>query len=174
MAAGWQHVVPHAQEALHVGYQATPARVRTLCVEEISEPPGPAVAWPRAERIRSVGRAQLRGSFVYAPGIAAAQICCMPPNPDRNPNSYEEIGRRTVASREDFRALDADERALYDQVVDAIAAAGAAGVTAEVRRDLVTLRGWVADAALLRAVDDAIARIPGVETIHDQIVVGAT
>src|SRR5262249_2871640 len=102
---------------------------------------------------------------------------------------YEEIVRRTVvdpdsterpalaqeqAAREGFRALDADERALYDQVVDAIAAAGAAGVTAEVRRDLVTLRGWVADDALLRAVDDAIARIPVVETIHDQIVVGAT
>jgi len=113
----------------------------------------------------------------------------MPRNPDRNPKSYEEIVRGTVVdsdgtvrptlaqehtAREDFRALDADERALYDQVVDAIAAAGAAGVTAEVRRDLVTLRGWVADTALLRAVDDAIARIPGVETIHDQIVVGAT
>ena len=112
----------------------------------------------------------------------------MPRNPDRNPKGYEEIFRRTVvepdgtvrpslaqeqAAREGFQVRDVDERALYDQVINAIAAAGAAGVTAEVRRDLVTLRGWVADTALLRAVDDAIARIPGVETIHDQIVVGA-
>ena len=108
-------------------------------------------------------------------------------NKERNPRSYEEIVRRTVvdpdgsvrptldqeqAAREGFRALDPDERDLYDRVVRAIAAAGASGVTAEVSRDLVTLRGRVADATLLRAVDDAIARIPGVETIHDQIVVG--
>jgi BON domain-containing protein len=111
----------------------------------------------------------------------------MPRNNDRNPKSYEEIVRKTVvepdgserptleqeqAAREGFRALDTDERALYDRVVDAIATAGAPEVTAEVSRDLVTLRGWVADTALLRAVDEAIARIPGVETIHDQIVVG--
>jgi len=111
----------------------------------------------------------------------------MPRNTHRNTKSYEEIVRKTVvepdgtvrptleqeqAAREGFRALDDDERALYDRVVDAIAAAGAAGVTAEVSRDLVTLRGWVADAALLRTVDEAIARIPGVETIYDQIVVG--
>jgi BON domain len=111
----------------------------------------------------------------------------MPRNTERKPKSYEEIVRQTVAepdgtarptleqeqaAREGFRALDTDERALYDRVVDAIATAGAAGVTAEVSRDLVTLRGWVADTALLRAVDEAIARIPGVETIHDQIMVG--
>lgn len=112
----------------------------------------------------------------------------MPPTAGRNPKTYEEIIRRTVvdpdssvrptlaqerAAREGFRALDTDEQDLHDRVVQALAAAGAAGVTVEVSRDLVTLRGKVADIALLRTVENATASIPGVSTIHNQIVVGS-
>jgi osmotically-inducible protein OsmY len=104
------------------------------------------------------------------------------------PRSYEEIVRKTVVdpdssvrptleqeriSREGYRALDAEEQALLDRVRHALVAAGedAADVTIEVSRDLVTLRGRVADTTLLRILEDAVARVSGVSTIHDQIVV---
>lgn len=106
----------------------------------------------------------------------------------RNPKSYEEIIRKTVvdpdssarptleqeqAASEGFRALDTDERGLHARVVQALAATGAVGVTVEVEvdRDLVILRGRVTDPALLRTFEDAVASVPGVTTIHDQIVV---
>jgi osmotically-inducible protein OsmY len=106
------------------------------------------------------------------------------------PRSYEEVVRKTVvdpdssarptleqeqAAREGLRALDSDERALQDRVVRAVSSTGAnaAGVTVEVSRELVTLRGRVADPAMLRAVEDAVARVPGVATIHSLIVVGS-
>jgi osmotically-inducible protein OsmY len=109
--------------------------------------------------------------------------------PGKNSKSYEEIVRQTVvdpdssarptlaqeqAAREGFRALDADERALQDRVLGALATSGAeiAGVTIEVTRDLVTLRGRVADAGMLSPLEDAVARVPGVGTIHNLVVVG--
>jgi BON domain-containing protein len=109
-------------------------------------------------------------------------------NTGNHPTSYEEIVRRTVvdpdssvrpsgaqvqAAREGFRALDPDEQALHDRVASAVAALGAGGVTIEISRELVTLRGRVADIVALRAVEDAVARVPGVDTIHNQIVVGS-
>jgi len=111
-------------------------------------------------------------------------------NSVRNPRSYDDIVRRTVvdpdssarptreqeqAAREGFRALDADEQILYDRVRQALAGLGtdAANVTAEVSRELVTLRGSVASAATLRQVEDAVAYLTGVETIHNQVVVAA-
>ena len=111
-------------------------------------------------------------------------------NSVRNPSSYDDIVRRTVvdpdssvrptreqeaAAREGFRALDADEQVLYDRVREALASLGtsAANVTAEVTRELVTLRGRVSDIATLRRVEDAVALATGVETIHNQIVVAA-
>lgn len=114
----------------------------------------------------------------------------MASNSVRKPSSYDDIVRRTVvdpdssvrptreqeqAAREGFRALDADEQVLYDRVRQALASLGpdAAGVTAEVSRELVTLRGRVADAAMLRRLEDAVAYVTGVETIHNQVVVGA-
>lgn len=114
----------------------------------------------------------------------------MPRNSARNPSSYDDIVRRTIVdpdssvrptreqeqvAREGFRALDADEQVLYDRVRQALAGLGsdAAGVTAEVSRELVTLRGRVATAEMLRRVEDAVAYVTGVETIHNQIVVGA-
>jgi osmotically-inducible protein OsmY len=102
------------------------------------------------------------------------------------PNSYDEIVRKTVVdpdssqrptkdqerqAREGFRALDSDEQALTTRVQAALAAFP--GVTVEVSRELVTLRGRVADTDALRAAEDAAARVPGVDTIHNQIVIGA-
>jgi hypothetical protein len=114
----------------------------------------------------------------------------MASKPVRKPTSYDDIARRTVveadsyvrptreqeqAAREGFRALDADEQVLYDRVRQAIASLGAdaAEVTAEVSRELVTLRGRVRDVAMLRRLEDAVAYVTGVETIHNQVVVGA-
>jgi len=108
-------------------------------------------------------------------------------NTDGNPRSYEEIVRRTVvdpdssvrptleqeqAAREGFRALDADEQALQDHVVRAVNSTGITDVAVEVTRDLVTLRGRVADPSLLRSLEDAVANVPGVTTIHDMVIVG--
>jgi len=108
----------------------------------------------------------------------------------KKPNSYEEIVRQTVvdpdssvrptieqeqAGREGFRALDADERALQERVLAALASSGIDifGLTVEATRSLVTLRGRVADAAMLRTLEDAVARVPGIDTIHNQVVVGS-
>jgi len=115
----------------------------------------------------------------------------MPRNPVRNPSSYDDIVRRTVvdpdssvrpsreqeqAAREGFRALDPDEQVLDGRVKQALATLGAeaSGVTAEVSREIVTLRGQVRDAAVIRKVEDAIAYVTGVETIHNQVVVTAS
>ena len=114
----------------------------------------------------------------------------MASNSVRRPSSYDDIVRRTVvdpdtsarptreqeqAAREGFRALDADEQVLHDRVHQALASLGAdaANVTAEVCRELVTLRGRVREPAMLRRVEDAVAYVTGVETIHNQVVVGA-
>jgi hypothetical protein len=107
----------------------------------------------------------------------------------RNPRSYDEIVRSTVvdpdssvrptreqeqAAREGFRALDADEQALHARVMTALAASAAtSGVTVEITGDLVTLRGQVPDAGTLRVLEDTVARVQGVETIHNQVVVGS-
>lgn len=110
--------------------------------------------------------------------------------PGRNPKSYDEIVRSTVLdpdssvrptklqekeAREGFRAVDADEQALHSRVVQALAAAGGdtSGVTVEVTGDLVRLSGQVPDSRMLRSVEDAVAGVAGVETIHNQVVVGA-
>jgi len=109
-------------------------------------------------------------------------------NTDRNPKSYEEIVRTTVVepdssarptlgqeerAREGFRALDGDEQGLQDRVLGALASSGVgATVTVEVTRELVTLRGRVSDAGALRALEDAVARVPGVGTVHNKVVVG--
>ena len=115
----------------------------------------------------------------------------MASNPVRNPRSYDDIVRQTVvepdtsirptreqeqAAREGFRALDPDEQVLHDRVVQALAALGpsASHVTSEVSRELVTLRGQVADVAMLRRIEDAVAYVTGVETIHNQVVVAAS
>ena len=113
----------------------------------------------------------------------------MPPTRDGKPNSYDDIVRKTTIepdtsvrpsraqeqeARDGHRALDVDERVLHDRVMSAIAASsvGSSGLTVEVSRDLVTLRGRVPQAAMLRTLEDLVARVPGVETIHNQVVIG--
>jgi osmotically-inducible protein OsmY len=112
----------------------------------------------------------------------------MPRNSGQNPSQYDDIVRKTVVdpdssvrptraqeeqARQGFRALDPDEQILHDRVQQALAAlgGGAATVTIEVNRELVTLYGQVGDMPTLRAVEDAVARVTGVDTIHNQIVV---
>jgi osmotically-inducible protein OsmY len=114
----------------------------------------------------------------------------MASNTGKNPRSYDDIVRSTVVdpdssvrptreqeqqAREGFRATDADEEALQGRVMTAIAAAGAdaVGVTAEVTGDLVRLSGQVPHSAMLRSIEDMVARVAGVETIHNQIVVAS-
>lgn len=109
---------------------------------------------------------------------------------DKKPSSYDDIVRRTVvdpdssvrptraqeqAAHEGFRAMDGDEQALHDRVQQALGQTGVASdVTIEVTRERVTLRGRVSNAALLRTIEDAVARVPGVDTVHNQVVVGAS
>lgn len=115
----------------------------------------------------------------------------MADNTRGKPNSYDDIVRKTTiepdssvrpsraqeqAAREGYRALDDDERALQDRVTSALASSSGAawsGVTVEVTRDLVTLRGRVGDPASLQTLEHMVARIPGVETVHNQVVIAA-
>ena len=101
-----------------------------------------------------------------APGLEAAVVLGDDP---ADPDGEQ-------AAREGFRALDPDEQVLHDRVVQALAALGpsASHVTSEVSRELVTLRGQVADVAMLRRIEDAVAYVTGVETIHNQVVVAAS
>ncbi|HSR96504.1 MAG TPA: BON domain-containing protein [Kofleriaceae bacterium] len=114
----------------------------------------------------------------------------MPRNTERNPKSYDEIVRSTVVdpdssvrptkqqekeAREGFRAVDAGEQALHSRVVQALASAGGdtSSVSVEVDGDLVRLSGQVPDSKMLRSIEDAVAGVAGVETIHNQVVVGS-
>jgi len=114
----------------------------------------------------------------------------MSPPSGRNPKTYDEITRSTVLdpdssqrptreqerqAREGFRAVDAGEHALHARVTAALAGSGAdvSKVTVEVSGDMVRIAGEVADSAALRALEDIVARVSGVETIHNQVVVGS-
>jgi HSP20 family molecular chaperone IbpA len=104
-----------------------------------------------------------------------------------NSKSYEDIVRQTVmdpdssqrptraqerAAREGFRAMDADETQLHQRVAQTLAGVpGMAGVSVEVTRELVTLRGSVSAADSLRTLEDIVAAVPGVNTVHNQVVV---
>jgi hypothetical protein len=146
------------------------------------------VAATHAERFCTV-RSSTSLEPARAPaGTAAAQARAMPSTDGNNSNSYDDIVRKTVVdpdssarptrgqeqqAREGFRAVDDDEAALQERVQQALARAGASGVTVEVARERVTLRGRVADASDLRRIEDAVAAVPGVDTVHNQIVVGS-
>jgi hypothetical protein len=112
----------------------------------------------------------------------------MPRTTSRNTRSYDDIVRETVVdpdsskrpTREQVRAayeghwaLDEEESALSARVVEALARSRAdvSGVTAEVTHELVTLRGQVPESRMLRAIEDAVAAVPGVSTIHNQVVI---
>jgi hypothetical protein len=139
-----------------------------------------------ARRGSTGGVARIR----VAAGTRGANHSGMARNTVRSPRSYDDIVRQTVvepdalprptrdqeqAALDGFRALDPDEQVLHDRVLQALATLGAAAsrVTAEVSRELVTLRGQVADVAMLRRIEDAVAYVTGVETIHNQVVVVA-
>jgi len=106
------------------------------------------------------------------------------------PPTYDEITRRTVVepdssfrpspeqvrqAHEGFRALDGDEQQLHARVQAALAATGSAlaGVTAEVERDRVTLRGTVPDPATLARAGDLVRAVDGVAAVTDQLVIAA-
>jgi osmotically-inducible protein OsmY len=108
----------------------------------------------------------------------------------KNPKSYDDIVRGTVLdpdssvrptreqereAREGFRAQDAGEHALQARVTAALAASGVdtSKLTVEVTGELVRLGGEVADPAALRTLEDAVARVSGVETIHNQVVISS-
>ena len=110
-------------------------------------------------------------------------------NPERKTSSYEDIVRKTVvdpdssarpttdqerAAHEGFRAIDDDERKLQERVQQALTGAGGelSGVSVEVTRNIVTLRGKVATAGALRTLEAIVARVAGVDTVHDQVVIG--
>src|SRR6476660_7495955 len=110
-------------------------------------------------------------------------------NANRVPGSYDDIVRRTVIepdtssrptreqeqlAREGFRAQDDDERAIQVRATEALQRSGAdvSGVDVEVTRDLVTLRGRVPDASMLSLIEEALAALPGIHTIHNKVVVG--
>jgi hypothetical protein len=115
----------------------------------------------------------------------------MPPPTSKNTRSYDDIVRETVvdpdssrrptrdqvrAAHEGHWALDDEERALRDRVINALGRSGAdvSGVNVDVADELVTLRGQVPEPGMLRAIEDAIAAVPGVSTIHNQVVVRET
>lgn len=97
--------------------------------------------------------------------------------------TYDEIERKTVPypdssfkpspeqvqqAKDGFRALDADEQALGARVRAALGS-DAQGVTVEIDRDRVTLRGTVANASALTNVPDRVRGIDGVSDVVDQL-----
>ncbi len=110
------------------------------------------------------------------------------PTPPRPAQSYDDIVRQTVpeldssfratpaqekAAYEGARALDADEQRLHDRVVAALTGASeATGVTAEIDRDRVTLRGRVADPDALSQIENRVRDVDGVSVVANYLVIG--
>jgi hypothetical protein len=90
------------------------------------------------------------------------------PYPD---SSFRATPEQVQQAKEGFRALDADEQALEARVRAALGA-DAAGVTVEIDRDQVTLRGAVANAAALTSIPDRVRSVEGVSGVVDQLSVG--
>lgn len=112
------------------------------------------------------------------------------PTPPRPAHSYDEIIRQTVpeldssmrptqgqekAAYEGMRILDEDEQRLHDRVVAAvrgISSVDASGVTVEIARDRVTLRGRVPDASALSEIEAHVHDVEGVAVVANYLVVG--
>jgi hypothetical protein len=88
------------------------------------------------------------------------------PNPD---SSFRPSPEQVQQAKDGFRALDADEQALTERARTAVAAI-ASGVTVEVTRDRITLRGKVKDAETLARINDAVRDLG---KIDDQLVIDA-
>jgi hypothetical protein len=87
------------------------------------------------------------------------------PNPD---SSFRPSKEQIQQAHEGFRALDTDEQALTERARTAVAAI-ASGVTVEVTRNRITLRGKVKDADTMNRIGDAVRELGEVD---DQLVVG--
>ena len=100
--------------------------------------------------------------------------------------TYNEITRNTVpepdssfraaVGQENVRVLDEIEQVLYARVVDSllgIADIDPSGISVEVDRDRVTLRGQVSQAAALDRIERQVQDVPGVGTVNNLLVVGA-
>ena len=104
------------------------------------------------------------------------------------PKTYDEITRKTVPepdsswrpsgeqvkqAYEGHRALDADEQQLSDRVHAALAAAGmdVTGLTIEVDRDRVLLRGQVRDHDAMLRIPGIVGQVDGVNAVLDQLVI---
>ena len=117
-----------------------------------------------------MSRTTLRGSSRYGDDDDIVRKAVVdPPGSSVHPTREQEQARHGV------RALDADEQIIHDRVLQELTAMGgsAAKVDVEVNRELVTLRGHVADVSTLRAIEEAVARVTGVDTIHNQVVVAS-
>jgi hypothetical protein len=88
------------------------------------------------------------------------------PNPD---SSFRPSPEQVQQAHDGFRALDADEQALTERARTAVGAI-ANGITVEVTRDRITLRGKVKDAETLARISDAVRDLG---TIDDQLVIDA-
>lgn len=108
--------------------------------------------------------------------------------PNRGPRKYDQITRATVPELdssfrpteeqvrqafEGFRALDADEQALFDRIDEALVTSGfdLSRVTVEVTRDRVTLDGEVSDSHALARVIDLVRGVDGVGEVVDRLVI---
>ena len=84
------------------------------------------------------------------------------PEPD---GSWRPSPEQVKQAHEGFRALDADEQQLEARVRAALG--GVDGVTIEVTRDRVLVRGAVADPG---HVADLVRGVDGVATVDDQLI----
>jgi osmotically-inducible protein OsmY len=107
---------------------------------------------------------------------------------NRGSPTYDEITRRTVPEPdssfrpsadqerqafEGYRAMDDDEKALHARVMDALRASGInwQGISIEVERDRVSVRGTVDDDRALAKIPDIIRSVDGVSEVVDRLVV---
>lgn len=100
--------------------------------------------------------------------------------------TYDEITRNTVpepdtsmraaVGQENVRVLDEIEQLLYARVVDSllgVADIDPSGISVEVDRDRVTLRGQVSQASALDRIERQVHDVPGVGTVVNNLVVGS-
>jgi hypothetical protein len=101
--------------------------------------------------------------------------------------TYDEIVRKTVpepdtsmraaVGQETVRVLDELEQMLYARVVDSllgIADIDPSGISVQIARDHVTLRGQVSQAAQLDRIERQVHAVPGVGVVVNYLVVGAS
>ncbi|HUS32677.1 MAG TPA: BON domain-containing protein [Kofleriaceae bacterium] len=107
---------------------------------------------------------------------------------NRVSQTYDDITRRTVPDLdsstrpskdqerqafEGYRAMDEHETALHARVMDALRNSGVnwQGVTVEVERDRVSVRGNVDEDHDLRRIPEIIRGVDGVASVEDRLVV---